>query len=254
MSELANKTVIITGASRGIGACAARAFASKGANVILAARSRTAIENIAQEIENAGGKATSVPCDVSRYADVAHLVSTAESLYGPVDVLVNNAGVIDPIARMADSDPHAWDEVVDINFKGVYHGMRAVLPSMAERATGVVLNISSGAAVSAMEGWSHYCSTKAAVLSLTRCAHMEYAEQGVRVLGLSPGTVATEMQILIKASGINPVSQLDPAVHISPERVATAICWLCTSDASDIAGEDYSLKDTASRARAGIAD
>jgi len=113
-------------------------------------------------------------------------------------------------------------------------------------------NISSGAATSALEGWSHYCSTKAAVLSLTRCADKEYRDAGVRVVGLSPGTVATEMQVAIKASGLNPVSQLDPSAHIPPEWAARAVVWLCTDTANDLAGVDFSLKDAAGRARVGL--
>ena len=131
--------------------------------------------------------------------------------FGRLDILVNNAGVIDPIARIADSDPRQWDQVVDINVKGVYHGLRAAIPVMEAQGSGVIVNLSSGAANGALEGWSHYCATKAAVLSLTRCADKECRENGIRVVGLSPGTVATDMQVSIKASGINPVSQLDPS-------------------------------------------
>ena len=137
--------------------------------------------------------------------------------FGSVDVLVNNAGVIEPIARLADSDPADWTKAIDINVKGVYYGIRACLPTMLEAGGGTIVNVSSGAATSAMEGWSHYCSSKAAVLSVTQCVHKEYGEQGIRMLGMSPGTVATGMQVAIKASGLNPVSQLDPSVHIPAE-------------------------------------
>ncbi len=146
----------------------------------------------------------------------------------------------------------AWNMAVDINLKGVYHGMRAAIPLMEEQGAGVIVNISSGAAVSVLEGWTHYCATKAAVLSLTRGAHKEYADKGIRVVGLSPGTVATEMQILIKASGINPVSQLDPSVHISPERVGEAIAWLCTEAGREYDGSDLSLRDENVRRAIGL--
>ena len=248
--ELAGKVAIVTGASRGIGAETARAFARRGVAVVLAARTVAEIEAVAASIREGGGTAHAMPCDVSVYADVAAVVARARAEYGRLDILVNNAGLIEPIARLADSDPAAWGRVADINYKGVYHGLRAAIPAM--QAGAVIVNISSGAATGALEGWSHYCSSKAAVLSLTRCADKEYRDHGIRVVGLSPGTVATEMQIAIKASGINPVSQLDPSVHIPAEWAARAVVWLCTAAASDLAGVDFVLRDPASRQRVGL--
>lgn len=254
MSELSGKAAIVTGASRGIGAAAARELAKQGVAVLLAARSEKDIEGIAGEIREEGGKAAAHACDVSRYDEVAKTVATCRDLFGRLDILVNNAGVIDPIARLADSDPAQWDQVVDINFKGVYHGLRAAIPVMQEQGGGVIVNISSGAATGALEGWSHYCATKAAVLSLTRCADKEYRDQGIRVVGLSPGTVATDMQVSIKASGINPVSQFDPSVHIPTDWPARAIAWLCTEDAAEFAGTDFSIKTEEGRRRVGLID
>ena len=252
MDELSSKVAMVTGASRGIGAETARELARRSVAVVLAARSAADIEMIAEEIRDAGGSAIACQCDVGVYADVARTVEACLNRFNRLDILVNNAGVIDPIARLADSDPEQWSRVVDINYKGVYHGLRAAIPVMEAQGAGVIVNISSGAATSALEGWSHYCSTKAAVLSLTRCADKEYREKGIRVVGLSPGTVATGMQVAIKASGINPVSQLDPSVHIPPELAARAVAWLCTSAASDLAGVDFSLRDENSRSRVGL--
>ena len=253
MQELQGKTAIVTGASRGIGAAAAEELARLGISVVLAARSLDEIEALAAKIREAGGKASALTCDVSRYADVAAAVEHCRTTFGGLDILVNNAGVIDPIARLAESDPAAWDLAVDINLKGVYHGLRAALPVMEAQGSGVIVNISSGAATGALEGWSHYCSTKAAVLSLTRCADKEYGDKGIRVVGLSPGTVATDMQVSIKASGINPVSQLDPSVHIPADWPARAIAWLCTAEAAEFAGTDFSLKTDEGRRRVGLA-
>ncbi len=253
MQELKGKTAIITGASRGIGAAAAEELARLGVSVVLAARSLDDIEALAAKIRAAGGKASALACDVSRYDEVAAAVAHCQTTFGGLDILVNNAGVIDPIARLAESDPAAWDLAVDINLKGVYHGLRAALPVMEAQGSGVIVNISSGAATGALEGWSHYCSTKAAVLSLTRCADKEYGDKGIRVVGLSPGTVATDMQVSIKASGINPVSQLDPSVHIPADWPAKAIAWLCTAEAAEFAGTDFSLKTEEGRRRVGLA-
>jgi NAD(P)-dependent dehydrogenase (short-subunit alcohol dehydrogenase family) len=252
MDDLKAKTAVITGASRGIGAAAARVFADLGANVVLLARSADEIGALADEIEAAGGQAIAIACDVARYDDVAAAVEATVARFGRLDILVNNAGLIEPIAHLAQSDPAAWDLVVDVNLKGVYHGLRAALPVMIAQGSGVVVNISSGAATSAMEGWSHYCATKAAVLSLTRCADGEVGDKGVRVVGLSPGTVATHMQVAIRASGINPVSQLDPSVHIPADWVGRAIAWLASDAAADIRGEDFVLREPANRRRVGL--
>lgn len=247
MDDLNGKCVIITGASRGIGEAAARYLAEAGANVVLAARSAGDIERIANEI---GGLA--VTCDVAVHADVVALVAAAKERFGRVDVLVNNAGLIDPIARLDESDPVAWGHVVDVNFKGVYYGIHSVLPEMLAQGGGTIINISSGAATNALEGWSHYCATKAGVLSLTMCTHKEYGDLGVRSVGLSPGTVATDMQHKIKASGVNPVSQMDFDLHIPPEWVAQAIGFLIGSGGDAYLGGDFSLKTNEGRSALGL--
>ena len=252
MTIIENKNASITGASRGIGAATARHLAKLGAKVVLAARSHSDIEEIAVEIREAGGQAVAYVCDVSDHKAVAALIEFANETFGSVDLLVNNAGLIDPISRIADSDPEAWGKVVDVNIKGVYHGLRYALPVMREQGSGTVINISSGAANSFLEGWSHYCATKAAVLRLTGVAHKEYAADGITVVGLSPGTVATDMQVAIKGSGINPVSQLDPSVHIPAEWVAQAIEFLCGPGARDYAGRDFSLKTDEGRKAVGL--
>ena len=195
MSNLSGQCAIITGASRGIGAAAAKDMASKGMSVVLAARSIDDCEDVAQSIRADGGKAVAVKCDVRQYADLQAAVEQAQASFGRLDVLVNNAGTIDPIAHLADSDAAAWSNVVDVNLKGVYFGIRAVLPVMLSQKHGTIINISSGAASNALEGWSHYCATKAGVLSLTKCVHKEYSEHGIRCIGMSPGTVATDMQL-----------------------------------------------------------
>ena len=241
MRELAGKAAIVTGASRGIGAATARKLAWQGVAVVLAARSLGEIEQVAAEIRETGGKAEAVACDVTRYADVTAAVERCRDAFGSLDILVNNAGLIDPISKLADSDPEDWVRVADVNYKGVYFGLRAAIPVMRAQGGGVIVNISSGAASSPLEGWSHYCSSKAAVLMLTRMTHLEYASDGIRVVGLSPGTVMTGMQVSIKASGLNPISQMDPSVHISPDLPAKAIAWLCTADAREFDGGDVSL-------------
>ncbi|MGR8946644.1 MAG: SDR family oxidoreductase [Gammaproteobacteria bacterium] len=249
---LQDKVALITGASRGIGAATARIFSSLGARVLLAARSSAEIDALAAELDPSGKNAIAETVDVSRYEDLALAVERCTMELGGLDVLINNAGVIEPISRMVTSDPDQWALAADINYKGVYFGMRAALPHFVEKGAGTIITVSSGAAHGPMEGWSHYCGAKAGAHMLTRCAHKENAEHGVRVFGLSPGTVATEMQVKIKASGINPVSQLDPSVHIDPSWPAQAIAWLCTAEADEFCGEEVSLKDAAMRIRMGL--
>lgn len=252
MSNLTGKSVIITGASRGIGAASARLFAQKGAQVTLAARSGDAIKAIADALTDDGHSARAHTCDVADWESVNELITTTRDAFGRVDVLINNAGLIDPIARLADSDPQAWSSVVDVNLKGVYFGIRAVLPVMLEQGSGTIINISSGAATNVLEGWSHYCATKAAVLSLTRMVDKEYGASGITSVGLSPGTVATEMQVQIKASGINPVSQMDTDAHIPAEWVAHALAYLAGPDGASYKGTDFSIKTEEGRAAVGL--
>ncbi|WP_172329393.1 SDR family oxidoreductase [Mangrovicoccus sp. HB161399] len=249
MTDLTGKAVLITGASRGIGAAAARAFAAAGAKVALAARSRDAIADLAGEI---GSDAVAITCDVARFWEVEAAVTAAIESFGRLDVLVNNAGVIEPIAPLMSSDPEDWGKLVDINLKGVYHGMRAALPVMAAAGGGTILTVSSGAASRPLEGWSAYCASKAGAAMLTRSADLEGRASGIRAIGLSPGTVATEMQVQIKASGVNPVSQLDWSEHIPPDWPAKALVWLCGAEADDLVGTEVSLRDPAIRERAGL--
>lgn len=243
------KVVVITGASRGIGAEAAREFARAGARVALLARSAEAVEALAGEI---GAAALAVPCDVGNWASVQAAVAAVVERFGRIDVMVNNAGVIEPIARLADADVGAWGAAVDINLKGVFHGMKAVLPAMRAQGGGTIITVSSGAAVNPLEGWSAYCASKAGALMLTRTLHVEEGPHGIRVLGLSPGTVATDMQVKIKASGINAVSRLDPSAHIPADWPAKALVWMCGAAADPWLGTDVSLREERVRRAVGL--
>lgn len=252
--DFSGKAALVTGASKGIGAATAIHLAGCGAKVALLARSAGEIRRVAAEIDAAHGEGTAIaiPCDVADYASVAAAVEQTISAFGSLDLIVNNAGLIDPISHLADSDPDAWGMVLDVNVKGVYNPIRAAAAQMRKQGGGVVVNISSGAATSHMEGWSHYCASKAAALSITGTAHKELSPHGIRVVGLSPGTVKTDMQVSIKASGINPVSQLDPNVHIPPEWVAKCIAWLATDAGRPFDGRDCSLRSEEVRAAVGL--
>lgn len=243
------KVVMITGASQGIGAAAARVFAAAGAQVVLLARSEARIAALAAEI---GPQAMALRCDVADWAQVEAAVASVVARFGRLDVLIGNAGVIEPIAELAKADPAEWGHAIDINLKGVFHGMRAALPVMRRQGAGTIITVSSGAAVNPIEGWSAYCASKAGALMLTRMAHHEEGLRGLRILGLSPGTVATDMQVKIRASGINPVSQLDPSVHVPAEWPARTLLWMCGPAADAWLGQDVSLRDEAVRRAVGL--
>ena len=252
MGVLSGKAVMITGASRGIGAAAARAMASAGADVLLLARSQAEVETLAAELRSGDVRAEVRVCDVGDYAGMAAAAERCQAAFGRIDALISNAAVIDPIAPLAATDPAAWGNAIAINVTGVYNGMRAVLPAMITQGAGTIVTVGSGAAHNPLEGWSAYCSSKAAAFMLTRCAHLENKGRGIRVMSLSPGTVATDMQRKIQASGINPVSQIEFSQHIPPEAPAQALVWMCTDAAAEYAGEEISLRDAEMRARIGL--
>ncbi|WP_323007281.1 SDR family oxidoreductase [Pseudorhodobacter sp.] len=243
------KVVAITGASRGIGAATARVFADAGARVVLLARSEAEITALATEI---GRDALAIACDVADGPAVAAAIARIAAECGGLDVLIGNAGVIEPIARIGDASPDAWSRAIDINLKGVFYGMRAAIPVMRALGGGTIITVSSGAAHGPMEGWSAYCAAKAGAAMLTRAAHLEEGGNGLRIMGMSPGTVATEMQVKIKASGINPVSQLDPSVHIPADWPARLMLWMCGPGGDDWLGQEVSLRDAAVRRAVGL--
>lgn len=249
---LAGKTAIVTGASRGIGEATAYELAGKGANVFLTARSNAALSGIAEKINQSGGRAAVLASDMSRYLGVETVVRRCVETFGALDILVQNAGVIEPIARLAESDPRAWAKTMETNLNGVYYGLRAALPVMEKQGAGLIVNLSSGAAHQPLEGWSHYCAAKAGAAMLTRQAHLETENTRICVVGLSPGTVDTEMQVKIRASGVNPVSKLDPSVHIPASWPARAISWLAQGAAAEYCGEEIALRDSEIRRKIGL--
>src|SRR5579864_2731643 len=208
MSELAGKVAIVTGASRGIGAAAAFVLAKAGAAVMLVARDGKRASRLAEEIVASGGRAAALACDVADYGLVRTMVEETHQRLGSVDILVNNAGIIEPIGTLVESDPAAWRRNIEVNLVGAYHTAHATLPRMLEAGKGTVINLSSGAAHRPLEGWSAYCSAKAGLAMLTNAIALECADAGVRVFGLAPGVIDTDMQAAVRASGINRVSQI----------------------------------------------
>ena len=252
MQPLSEQVVIVTGASRGIGAAAAIALGQAGATVMLAARDGRLVSDIAGQIVAGGGKASASVCDVSDYGAVAQLVAETTGRFGRVDTLINNAGVLTPIAGLADGDPAAWAESIQINVIGAYNAIRAVLPGMIAQGGGTIVNLSSGAALRPVEGWSAYCTGKAALHMVTRAIALETAGKNIRAFGFQPGMTDTNMHVLNRASDMNAIAKVKQADLFPPEHPARAIVYLCTPDADDLHGHDFSLRDNAFRARIGL--
>jgi NAD(P)-dependent dehydrogenase (short-subunit alcohol dehydrogenase family) len=251
-TDLTGSVALVTGASAGIGAAIAKALATRGANLMLLARRAEALQVVAGEVRAMGVEATTAVADVTDPAALQLAVADALARFGRIDALVNNAGVVEPIASPHQADPAAWARCVEINLTGVFNACHAVLPHMLGRGAGVIVNISSGAATRALEGWSAYCAAKAGAAMFTQSLAAEYAARGLRCYGFVPGTVDTDMQVLIRASGINPVSRLRRETLLPPELPARCVAWLCSPAAADLPAGEQSIRDPSLRARVGL--
>lgn len=239
MNRLAGKVALVTGAGRGIGAAIARAFAAEGAAVVLAELDGAAAVATAREIANAyeGAQTLAVQTDVTQPASVRAAVEEAQRAFGPVDVLVNNAGInvfADPLT-MTDDD---WRRCFAVDLDGVWNGCRAVLPGMVERRAGSIINIASTHAFQIIPGCFPYPVAKHGVIGLTRALGIEYAPKNVRVNAIAPGYIETQLthdwwnaqpdpQAARKAT-----LELPPMKRIGrPEEVAMTAVFLASDEA-----------------------
>jgi 3-oxoacyl-[acyl-carrier protein] reductase len=261
MGLLDGKVAIVTGAGHGVGRGHAVQLAEAGAKVVVndlggSTRGEGADEKVAQAtvdvIRGRGGEAVADANDVSSFDDAGAMVQKAIDTFGGLDILVNNAGVIEPISEIATSDPAIWARNIQINLIGAYNVVRAVLEGMMTSAGGSIINVSSGAAYRPLEGWSAYCAGKAALAMMTRSIALETKGRGIRIFGFSPGTIDTDMQVKIRASGINQISKV-PRANLSPvEHAVRGLLYLCDSASDDLIGEDASMRDEAFRKRIGL--
>ena len=199
------KVVVITGASSGLGAATAKRLSSEGAKVVLGARRAERLESLVAEIRGAGGEAVAVTTDVTKRADVKNLVDTAVSIYGHIDVLLNNAGVM-PLAPFERLQIDEWDHMIDVNIKGVLYGLAAALPHMQARKSGHLINVSSVYGHIVAPGAGVYCATKTAVRAISEGFRQEVKPYNIRTTVISPGAVATEL--------LNHISQKDIADQV----------------------------------------
>lgn len=242
--NLSNKVVVITGASSGLGEATARHLAAQGAKVVLGARRAERLQQLVNDIQSAGGQALAVATDVSRREDVAHLVQQAIAQFGRVDVLINNAGVM-PMAPMAKLKVDEWDQMIDVNVKGVLYGIAAVLPTMQAQKSGHIINLSSVAGLRVSGGLGTvYSATKFAVKAISEGLRMEVANDNIRVTTLYPGAVASELKFGSSDEQASAAMQaFYEAVEIPADSVARAVAY-AIEQPDDVAINEITLRPT----------
>lgn len=231
---IANKTVIITGASSGIGEAVALRLAKSGAAVVLGARRVERLQSLAARIEAEGGKVSAFPCDVTKRSDLEKIAAHALEKFGSIDVLVNNAGVM-PISRLDMYDVDGWDRTIDTNIKGVLYAIAAVLPQMKQQKSGHIISIASVAGHKINGGSAVYAASKFSVRVISEALRQEVTKDGIRVTIVSPG--ATQSELFDKI--LDPASQkrIEGAHEIAlpADSVARAIAYAMDEpDAVDI--------------------
>jgi NAD(P)-dependent dehydrogenase (short-subunit alcohol dehydrogenase family) len=251
---LDGRTALVTGASRGIGRASADALARAGARVIVTARDQTQLNTVAAEI---GNGARGIAADVSQPAEVDALFEAA----GPVDILINCAGMIQPIAPLAVADREVWWRNLEVNLYGPYLTCQAALPPMLKAGWGRIINVSAGVASGRMASWSAYSAAKAGLETLTKVMALEVGQQGVHVNVVRPGIVDTEMQDEIRSTSAELFgrenleryrSYKERGVLRPPEHPARLILWVLSPEADDLNGEILAIDDPETAAKIGL--
>ncbi|MEG3899549.1 MULTISPECIES: SDR family oxidoreductase [unclassified Microcoleus] len=223
MSEIQNKVVIITGASSGLGEATAKRLAASGAKLMLAARREDRLKELVAAIARSGGTATYQVTDVTDRAQVEALAKETLSTYGRIDVLINNAGLM-PLSPLDQIKVEEWDQMIDVNIKGVLYGIAAVLPTMRQQKSGHVINLSSVAGHKVFPGSAVYCATKFAVRAISEGLRLE-SNGEIRSTNISPGAVATELTTTISdedtAANMNALYE----IAIDADAIARAIAY-----------------------------
>lgn len=227
--KLSGRTVLITGASAGIGAACARAFAAEGARLVLAARRAERLEESADKLRGSGTDVLALELDVRDAAGVAEALGALPAEWSAIDVLVNNAGLGRGMDKLWNGTPAEWDEMVDTNVKGLLYVTGAVVPGMVERGHGHVINLGSVAGHEVYPGGAVYCATKHAVGAITRGLRMDVLGTGVRVSTVDPGMVETEFSVVRfhgdQERAKNVYRNMNP---LTPEDIAETVVWVAT--------------------------
>ena len=232
------KSVIVTGASKGIGRGIAEVFASEGANVLVVGRKEADCESLAKSIQATGGQASSCLADVQRWSDVEAMAGTAVDRYGRIDVLCNNAGIY-PSARIEDMTSEDWDNVHATNLKGTFLVVKACLPQMKKQKGGrIVLTSSITGPITGYPGWAHYGATKAGMLGFMRTAAIEFAKDRITINAVLPGNIRTEGLDDIGDEYIRSMEKSIPMASLgTPEDIAYAMLFLASDEAGYITGQ-----------------
>jgi NAD(P)-dependent dehydrogenase (short-subunit alcohol dehydrogenase family) len=241
--DFTGKVVLVTGATSGIGAAAARAFAGRGAHVVIAGRDEVRGQKVACDCAGHGGKALFFQADVSHPGDVAAMLDFALASFGRLDVAFNNAGFQEPRAPLAEQPDAMYDRTFDTNVRAVFHSMKAEIAVMLKHGGGTIINNASVSGVrNPNPGLALYSASKAAVLSLTRSAAMEYASSNIRINAVSPGRIVTPLMLASKIADMSAVAAGLPLRRMGqPEEVAAAVVWLASDAASFVVGHSLSV-------------
>ena len=236
------KVALVAGASRGIGAATARAFADAGAAVVLAARDIHALDAVAEGIRAAGGRALTVPTDVGDVASVENLVSQTLTTFGRLDAAFNNATDGPMPALLADIDPAEFDRGIRTNIRGTFLGMKYQIPAMLRSGGGAIVNMASVAGVSAFTTLAAYVAGKAGIIGLTKVAALDYADRGIRVNVVAPGPILTEHLARAGEEAQRGAALSVPMRRVGrAEEVAATVLWLCSAESSFVTGAVISI-------------
>ena len=229
-----NRVALVTGASRGIGAAAARAFAAAGYSVVLSARTESALRSVAAGIAARGGQALPIAADVTDAGSMELLVQRTLDAFGRLDAAFNNAGGGAPPTPMAEIDPNLFESAVKTNLFGTYLCMRAEINAMRSRKSGAIVNMSSTAGLQGVAGLGAYCASKHAIVGLSKTASLDYAAEGIRVNVVAPGPIGTER---IPTDQQKRIGEFVPVKRVgTPEEVAALVVWLCSPESAFITG------------------
>jgi len=232
MGYLSGKTVLVTGASSGIGRCTALAFAREGARVAICARREDRLADLAGELTQAGADIYSFTLDVRDRASVEAKLASLPAEWRDIDVLVNNAGLSRGLTKVYEDDPENWEEMIDTNVKGLLYVTRAIVPGMVERGRGHVINMGSTAGYITYANGAVYCATKAAEKAISEGLKIDLMGTAVRVSSIDPGMVETEFsEVRFRGDSERASKVYQNITPLQPEDIADTIVWVASRPA-----------------------